>query len=244
MIGAGSVATHLSLALQQSGHQITQVYSRSTESAATLAQKLSCSFTTNLKELKSADFALLAIKDDALFDIASQITLPLAHTSGTKPLEVLGSNKQCGVFYPLQTFSKEVHVDFQNIPVCIEATDEAFLSLLKEIAHSITKKVQLLNSEQRKYLHLSAVMACNFSNLMYQLAAEICREQAIPFELLKPLIEETASKTQTIAPLDAQTGPAKRKDLLTIEQHALLLQSDAEKKKIYELLTESILKRS
>lgn len=244
MIGAGNVATHLSMALQQSGHQITQVFSRSTPSAAALSQQLGCSFTTQLTELKTADFAILAIKDDALSAIAPQVNLPMVHTSGTKPMNILGEKQSTGVFYPLQTFSKNINVDFQEVPICIEASNSDFQNTLSNVAHSISKKVHFLSSEQRKYLHLSAVMACNFSNLMYHLAEEICLEQSISFDLLKPLLKETALKAQNMQPKAAQTGPAKRKDLLTIEQHMLLLQGDKEKKKIYELLTESILKRS
>lgn len=244
MIGAGNVATQLSLALQQSGHEITQVFSRSTQSAFNLAQQLNCDFTTRLTELKTADFALLAIKDDAISSVALQIDLPIAHTSGTKSITLLGKKQQTGVFYPLQTFSKDVSIHFQEIPICIEASSSSFQKTLKEVANSISKKVYLLTSEQRKYLHLSAVIACNFSNLMYQLAEEVCSEQDISFDLLKPLLKETALKIQQTPPKEAQTGPAKRKDLITLEQQSLLLQSDKEKRKIYELLTESILKRS
>ena len=119
-----------------------------------------------------------------------------------------------------------------------------FLQLLNNLATSISNNVHQLSSEQRKYLHLSAVVACNFSNLMYQMATEICEKHNISFDLLKPLIEETSNKAQKVTAIEAQTGPAKRKDLQTIERHLSLLETDKEKRKIYELLTQSILNRS
>lgn len=244
MIGAGNLASHLSLALQDAGHEIVQLFSRTANTAAPLAQKLNCSFTTNLKELKKSDLAIIAVSDDVISEVASQIALPMVHTSGTKGMEILNKNGICGVFYPLQTFSKNKEIDFQKIPICIEASNKKFEKTLTEIAKSISKNIYLLNSEQRKHLHLSAVMACNFSNLMYTFADEICQAHEIPFKLLKPLIEETANKIQSIAPTDAQTGPASRKDLLTIERHLNHLNTDLEKKEIYQTLTQSILKRS
>ena len=244
MIGAGNLATHLSIALQASGHDVVQLFSRTAKTAVPLAQKLNCPFTTNLIELEQSDLAIIVVSDDVISEVASQITLPMVHTSGTKGMEVLNQNNLHGVLYPLQTFSKNKEVNFQNIPICVEASNKEFEKILVEIAKSVSKKVSLLNSKQRKHLHLSAVMACNFSNLMYTLADEICQAHEIPFELLKPLIEETAHKMQSIAPTDAQTGPASRKDLLTIERHLSHLHTDLEKKEIYQILTESILKRS
>lgn len=242
MIGAGNVATHLSQALQNAGHEIIQVYNRTPNSAALLAQQLGCPFTTELTDISACDLAIISVKDDAISKVASQLDCPIAHTSGTKSIAVLGE-KAAAVFYPLQTFSKEKKVDFQNIPICIESNNKELLALLQEIAKSISNNVHQLSSEQRKYLHLSAVIACNFSNLMYQLANEICTEQNIPFDLLKPLITETSQKIQVVSAQEAQTGPAQRKDLATIEKQIALLTTDEEKRKIYELLTQSILNR-
>lgn len=243
MIGAGNVATHLSQALQNAGHEIVQVYSRTADSADSLAQQLGCTFTTELTNITPCDLAIISVKDDVISKVASQLDCPIVHTSGTKSMYILGESA-AGVFYPLQTFSKEKEVDFRNIPICLEANNNTLLNLLQEIAKSISNNVHQLSSEQRKYLHLSAVIACNFSNLMYQLASEICAEQNIPFDLLKPLITETSQKIQVVSAQEAQTGPAQRNDVLTIEKQAALLSTDEEKRKIYELLTQSILNRS
>lgn len=243
MIGTGSVATHLSQALQNAGHEIVQVYSRTPNSATLLAEQLGCPFTTELTNISTCDLAIISVKDDAISKVASQLDCPIAHTSGTKSIAVLGE-KDVGVFYPLQTFSKKRKVDFQNIPICIESNNKELLTLIEEIAKSISNNVHQLSSEQRKYLHLSAVIACNFSNLMYQLADEICTEQNIPFDLLKPLITETSQKIQVVSAQEAQTGPAQRQDSATIEKQTALLNTDEEKRNIYELLTESILNRS
>ena len=243
MIGAGNLATHLSQALQTAGHEIIQVYSKTQNTAASLAKILGCSFTNQLQDITPCDIAIIAVKDDVITEVASQLNCPIAHTSGTKDVTVL-VNETIGVFYPLQTFSKDKVVDFQNIPICIEANNSNFLQILNNLATSISNNVHQLSSEQRKYLHLSAVIACNFSNLMYQMATEICEKHNISFDLLKPLIEETSNKVQKVTAIEAQTGPAKRNDLQTIERHLMLLETDKEKRKIYELLTQSILNRS
>ena len=245
MIGAGNVGTHLSQALQKNGHEITQVFSKNQSNAASLSKKLGCSFTNKLNDIPPCDIAIIAVKDDVISEVASKLNcnVPIVHTSGTKDLTVLG-NGAIGAFYPLQTFIKDKTVDFQNIPICIEANDSDFLQLLNNIANSISKHVYQLSSEQRKYLHLSAVFASNFSNLMFQIATEICEKYKISFDLLKPLIEETSNKIVKVTAIEAQTGPAKRKDLRTIEKHLSLLETDKEKRNIYELLTQSILNRS
>lgn len=243
MIGAGNVATHLSLALQRSGHEITQVFSRTEETAKVLAERLNCPYTNNIQEIFQAQLSIIAISDDAINTISSKISGPVVHTSGTKPLEIL-LNSASGVFYPLQTFSKNKDVDFRNIPICIEANNKEIMSLLQNIANSISDHVYSISSEQRKNLHLSAVIACNFSNLMYQFASEICSTHNISFEMLKPLINETSEKINHISAVKAQTGPAQRKDLETIKEQLLLLEKDKEKKEIYKLLTQSIINRS
>ena len=230
MIGAGNVATHLSLALQRSGHEITQVFSRTEETAKVLAEKLNCPYTNNIQEILQAQLSIIAISDDAINAISSKLRGPVVHTSGTKSLEVL-QNKVSGVFYPLQTFSKNKNIDFRTIPICIEANNKEIMYLLQSLANSISDYVYTISSEQRKYLHLSAVIACNFSNLMYQFASEICRTHNISFEMLKPLINETSDKINHVSAVKAQTGPAYRKDLETIKEQLLLLEKDKEKKR-------------
>jgi predicted short-subunit dehydrogenase-like oxidoreductase (DUF2520 family) len=244
MIGAGNVATHLGIALQSAGHEICLVYSRTTASAEMLADKLSTTYTSSLEDVPSDCLSIIAVKDDAIEEIAKELKGPVAHTSGSKAISILGSNPQAAVFYPLQTFSKDKKVSFEDIPLCIEANNKELEEYLLAIAKSLSKRVHLLSSEQRKHLHTAAVFSCNFSNLMYQLAEEICQEQSIPFNLLQPLIAETSQKLEQLSPKDAQTGPAHRKDTKTIKKQLKLLEGDAEKQQLYQLLTDSIIKRS
>ena len=245
MIGAGNVATQLSQAFKRNGHDITQVYSKTQSNAASLSEKLGCPYTNELNNIEPCDIAIIAVKDDVINEVASLLNsqIPIAHTSGTKDLTVLGEGNT-GVFYPLQTFSKYKVVDFQYVPICIEANNSNFLQLLNNLANSISNNVCQLSFEQRNYLHLSAVLVNNFSNLMYQMATEICEKHKISFDLLKPLIQETSNKVQKMSAIETQTGPARRKDIQTIEKHLKLLDTDKEKRKIYELLTQSILNRS
>jgi predicted short-subunit dehydrogenase-like oxidoreductase (DUF2520 family) len=243
MIGAGNLATHLSRALQHAGHEIIQVFSRTEKSASKLANQLDCPFTTDLNNIIKSELAIIAVKDDAIKEVEKHINFPKVHTSGTKNLDCLTKSK-VGVFYPLQTFSKTSNVDFESVPICIESNDSSFYKLLNELANSITNKVYMLDSKQRRQLHIAAVIACNFSNLMYRFSEDICKEHSIPFEILQPLILETANKIQSLPPSKAQTGPAQRGDELTIEKHIAALDSNSELQSIYKTLSNSIKKHS
>lgn len=242
MIGAGNLATHLCRALQKSGHEIVQIYSRTQQSALLLANEVNVPYTTDLNTIEDSDLAIIAINDDGIQDIEKYIKFPKVHTSGTKPMSILRGPK-VGVFYPLQTFNKNIEVDFKSIPVCLESSDSDLMKTLEELARSISEKVVELNSEQRMYLHLAAVISCNFSNMLYQFSEEICQKEGIPFDILQPLILETANKITNSSPSRAQTGPAQRGDLETIQKHKILLKNDKEKGEIYQLLTKSIKKR-
>lgn len=243
IVGAGNVASQLGFSLRNAGHTISQVYSRTKASAQFLAKKLECSYTTDINSLVESDFALIAVKDDAIEEIEKHIDFNKIHTSGSKHLDCLsGTNK--GVLYPVQSLSKEKNTTFSKIPICIEANNAQFFNKIKSLADSISTKVQFMNSEQRAYLHLSAVLACNFSSLMYVLSEEICQQHSVSFDLLKPLIEETAKKIKHIPPAQALTGPAKRGDSSVLSQHLSLLLTDSEKREIYQLLSRTIAKRS
>lgn len=163
----------------------------------------------------------------------------VVHTSGSVTLKALDSCKRAGVFYPLQTFSKNKELDYSQIPFCLEANNPSDLQLLKKMANSISGKAYEITSEQRKKLHLSAVFVCNFVNHLYSIGEEICRENNIPFEILQPLIKETADKVKDSSPSEVQTGPAIRNDRSTIDAHLKLL-SSSENKEIYQLITTAI----
>jgi len=243
-IGAGNVATHLSLALQQSGHSILQIYSRTESSASALGEKLQVPYSTSLSEINpDADVYIFSVKDSVIADCAKEIPAVkgiFVHTAGSVPLSVFdGFTNRAGVLYPLQTFSKNRKISFAEIPFFIEAYNKEDEDLLCDLAHLISKNVNVLSSEKRKYLHLSAVFACNFVNHIYDLSSQILEEQNLSFDYLLPLIKETAAKVEEITPREAQTGPAVRYDKPIIQKHIELL-TDENKKKIYEMLSQSI----
>jgi len=245
IIGSGNVAQHLIAAFQNSKNtgdeiELAQVFSRK---ANTLANVLDASLiTTDIANLLEADLYIIAVSDDAIGNVAAQLAFKnrlVVHTSGSVGLDVLDDNNRRGVFYPLQTFTKNKPVDFKTIPICLESENSTDFRLLEKVAKVISDKVFAINSEQRKALHVAAVFVNNFTNHLYTIGNEICQENQVPFDILKPLILETAQKIMTISPKDAQTGPAKRNDLKTIEAHQLFL-SDKNQSTIYKIITQSI----
>ena len=244
-IGAGNLATHLSKALQNKGFNIVQVYSRTEKSAKELAGFLSVKYTTSANEIdKNADIYFVALKDSAVDEVLSQINFGnklIVHCSGSLPLSILENYcENTGVFYPLQTFSKSREVDFSEIPIFIESNSIKNGELLVNLAREISSSVSVLNSENRKMLHISAVFACNFVNHFYTIAAEILKSKNIPFEVLKPLIIETAKKVQDISPEKAQTGPAVRFDENIINSHLQALNNFGEYRQLYMSVSKSI----
>lgn len=246
IIGSGNVVQHLIQAFQNkivldSQIELVQVFARNKKSLAHLLD--SNRITSDYTQLQVADVYIIAVSDDAIAEVSAQLPFEnkfVVHTSGTVALEALNNKNRKGVFYPLQTFSKNKEVDFKNIPICLEAENETDLQLLKNLAHSISNSVYEISSEQRKALHVSAVFVNNFVNHLYQMGSDICEENQIPFDILKPLIQETANKIVTLSPQDAQTGPAKRNDLKTIEAHEQFL-TDENQANVYRILTQSIL---
>lgn len=245
LIGAGNVATQLGTTLQKAGFEILQVYSRSDKAARTLAKKINAQPITDLKKLLPvASIYIIAVKDDAIAELAKQLHVNnqvVVHTSGSIEMSVLkGTSQNYGVFYPLQTFSKSKAVDFSNIPICIEASNKKTAKTLKRFAKSISKSVQEINSAQRKTLHVAAVFACNFTNHMYAIADSLLTKSNISFDLLKPLIMETADKIKHQAPVLMQTGPAIRNDKKTMDAHLKLLSTDKQLRAIYKLISDHI----
>ncbi len=245
IIGAGNVATQMGKAFYTAGYTILQVYSRSLKPATTLAKKLNATPITDLKKLdQNAALFLVSVKDDAISRVAKQIKIKeqlIVHTSGTVEMNVLKKcSRNFGVFYPLQTFSKEKNVDFDVVPVCIEANNKKSISSLQSLAKSISSNIQQIDSKQRKILHLAAVFACNFTNHMYTIASAILLQHNLSFDLLKPLIAETAEKIKNGDPYKMQTGPAIRKDQKTMNAHLKLLAKDKQLKTIYKLVSDHI----
>lgn len=241
LIGSGNVAQHLIKAFTKSELvEIVQVYSRKKENLASLLDY--DKIVNDFQELKEADLYIIAVSDKAISEVSRQLPFQnriVVHTSGAASLDVLDSKNRKGVFYPLQTFSKKKDLDFSTIPMCLEAENTFDFRILEALAKSISNAVFPINSDQRKALHVAAVFVNNFTNHLYQIGQEICEEHQVPFEVLKPLIRETAEKINTLSPVDAQTGPAKRHDSNTIESHLDYLTRENQKN-IYKLLTQSI----
>jgi predicted short-subunit dehydrogenase-like oxidoreductase (DUF2520 family) len=247
IIGSGNVATHLAAAFKNSGHAIMQVYSRDLQNASLLAYHVRAEAIDNVNQINpETDLFVIAIKDDAIEAVASALAKYeklIVHTSGATDLQaLLNHTKKAGVFYPLQTFSKTKEVNFNTVPLCIEGADAQITSQLNELAYTVTQNVYRINSAERKTLHLAAVFACNFPNYLYYLSQQLLAEHQLPFDLLRPLILETAEKVQEHLPEDVQTGPAIRNDEKTMAVHLQQLQEKPELEVLYQLLSQGIIK--
>ena len=241
-IGSGNVATHLALAFYKINIKIIQIVSRNKKSGELLAKQTNALFTSNMKNLLTTDLIIICVNDDSIASVAKQLPdIPIVHTSGNTSIKIFNDKINTGVFYPLQTFSKEIPIDFKPTPLCIEGNNSSFEKKIVRLAHKISDKVYAINSEQRKHLHLSAVIASNFSNFCYLIAKKQLDSENLNFELVKPLILETAKKIIHTNPILAQTGPSKRGDKKVIKQHLEILK-DENYKKIYKLLSQNILK--
>lgn len=257
LIGAGNVAWHLGQAFCQAGHQIAEVWSRSPSNAQELSKILPHSHINEDLYLadSEAELFVIAVKDDAIGSVVEQLILPenalLVHTSGTKSLAELEHwvevysdvPLQLGVFYPLQTFSKQAAINFDEVPICVEAANTHTEEILIALAQSVSEVAYLVNSQERRMLHLAAVFACNFTNHLWALTQDMLEEADLDFSLLKPLIKETTRKAlRAEHPAEVQTGPARRHDHSTIDKHKALLRNEPENyQKIYKQLTDSIL---
>lgn len=248
MLGAGNVAWHLAPALEKAGHEIVAVYSQSQSSAAALAQRLNNPQVLTEPDFlnQPADLYLVSVPDKALPQLLTEAKFPenslVAHTSGTTSIEVFKPYSQIkgAVFYPLQTFSKEMPVNFTEIPICLEGPESAAMELLQKVAGSLSEKVMEVSSEKRKVLHVAAVFACNFTNHLFGISADILQKNQLPFEMLQPLIKQTVAKAFANNPFAVQTGPAVRHDENTLQAHRQMLQNQPAYLEIYELLSRSI----
>lgn len=247
-IGAGNLATRLSLAMQRVGMQIGQVYSHTEASARRLATRLGCPWTNDLSALQEdGDLYVFSLKDTVLSDVISKVKPNngmWVHTAGSMPMSVFeGYAQRFGVLYPLQTFSKGRNVNFDVIPIFLEANTDKNADYLKNIASALSENVRFMSSEKRRSLHLAAVFACNFTNHIYTLSYKLLENESIPADVLLPLIDETVSKIHSMPPAAAQTGPAIRYDENVINKHLAML-DDPDMQAIYRLLSQSIHKEA
>ena len=228
LIGRGRLATSLLAALQQAGHEVVSINSRTLEGLP-----------------MEADVFVVSVKDSALKDVISLATKGreqqlFVHTAGSMPMSLFdGYTSRCGVFYPMQTFSKNRPVDFKQIPCFIEASDHQALETIQVLATSVSDCVMHVGSEKRKKLHLAAVLCCNLANHCYRLAEQVLEEEGIDFSLFVPLIEETAQKVKSMSPRQAQTGPMVRYDVNIMQMQQRMLTNERTRE-IYRLMAESI----
>lgn len=241
ILGAGNVASHLFKAFSNTeGIAVSQWYNRNLKTLS--AYKNTVDITNDLNKLKEADIYILAVSDDAVAELSSQLPFEnrlVLHTSGSVNVHDLDKKNRRGVLYPLQTFSKTTDIDFSNVPICIETLHKPDYHIVKQLAISIGSPTKRVNSDQRRSLHLAAVFVNNFTNQLYRIGHEITEKHGAEFDLLKPLILETAKKVQSVSPYMAQTGPAKRGDKKTIKTHLSQLEKK-QHQEIYKLLTASI----
>ena len=241
ILGAGNVATHLFKAFNKAQNVvINQWFNRSLETIEPYKNQVE--IIDDLSKLKDADVYILAVSDDAIKKLSSKLPFTkrfIVHTSGGMIMHEMDKKNKRGVLYPLQSFSKDATVDFADVPICIEAESKPNYKLLKELAIALGSKSYKVNSEQRNALHLAAVFVNNFTNQLYRIAHEITEAHGVEFDILKPLIKETAHKINELSPFIAQTGPAKRNDQKTLKKHLDLLENE-QHKEIYKLLTKAI----
>ena len=248
VVGSGNVATHFAHALQNVGNSIKQVYSRNIASAQLLANQVDAEAVTSFDDITDiADLYILAIPDDALYEVATQISPKhgiVVHTSGSVPMEVLKPlSAKIGVVYSPQTFVKSLEMNYFELPFCLEAGDSEVLGTLKKLVFPVSQKIYEINSDQRRKLHLAAVFVNNFGNALNAMAQDITTANDIPFEILQPLIAGTAKKASHGDLWQLQTGPAVRGDEKTISNHKKLLSGDSDLLELYSLITSIIQKK-
>lgn len=248
LIGAGNVGYHLGQRFQEKGFIVETVFSRTIQKAKELAKLLGVKAVTTYKEVsRHSDIYIVAVKDDAIAEVARQLSEYLSedalvfHTSGSVGSEAIQQYfPKGGVFYPLQTFSKTRKANFEQIPLCLHCEAETLKKPLEVFAQRIVPKVYWVNDEQRASLHVAAVIVNNFTNHLYQIGNQICEKEGVSFDLLKPLIQETAAKTLDHTPASMQTGPATRGDKVTIVKHLKYLQKQTEIEALYRQLSLAI----
>jgi predicted short-subunit dehydrogenase-like oxidoreductase (DUF2520 family) len=246
-IGTGNIAVHLAKGFGKAGIVTDSVWSPREESRNRFAGAVGCKAVHNILHLHPySDFYIIAVPDDRIEEVVAkmpEVKGIVAHTSGITAMRAISARfDNSGVFYPLQTFSKDKAVDLSNVPFCIEGNNRQALTRLNNLAAAVSGNVFHIDSERRAKLHLTAVMVSNFVNYLYHTAEDILTDNGLPFEMLLPLINEVASKVGHLSPREAQTGPARRNDAKTIEKHHEMLDDYPEYKKIYQLITRQIIK--
>lgn len=251
IVGAGNVATHLVPKLKIHGHTIVQIFNRKITKARRLAKMVGATAHKDYAEInKKVDLILIIVSDDGISEVADQLhkhlkrnSILIAHTSGSTPSKALKAFKNYGVFYPLQSFRMVEEKDWNEIPLLITGNSIKNKRTLESLAKSLNLKSSIKTDGQRKSIHLSAVIVNNFINHLFCLNSEWLEKNKSDFALLIPLIQKTIENAQKENACLIQTGPAKRNDQKTIEQHLHSLQQFPELRDIYEIFSKSITKK-
>lgn len=249
LIGAGNMATALGTAFAVAGNAPLAVWSRTPESAQMLAERIGVEWCCDIDELPSADIVIISVVDSVLREVAEKVVAKypdaiILHTAGSISMNVLGEAgaSRYGVLYPMQTVNKNNVASLDDVTTFVEGCDENVALRIENLARTISRNVVYATSEQRCYLHVAAVFACNFSNAVYNMAAELLEKHGLPFESMLPLIDEAARKVHRMSPAMAQTGPARRGDVNVMNAHKAML--DADVSAIYSLLSDYIISRN
>jgi predicted short-subunit dehydrogenase-like oxidoreductase (DUF2520 family) len=250
IIGGGKVAFHLSNMLKEVQHfELFQILIRNKESQAAFTSFENLKIIDNYNQLSNeVDIILIAVNDDQISSVSNSIQALdlfenkyIFHTSGKFTSSVfLPYFKNFGIFYPLQTFSFLRNPDYTKIPFCISASNKVTKQILLDLASSISSNINVLTDQEREKIHLAAVIVNNFTNHLYSIAEDYLEKNNIEFDLLKPLIRETIDKLDDLTPKEAQTGPAKRGDIATIQNHLSLIKDQKELSKLYKMISKSI----
>lgn len=246
IIGSGNVAYAYSKALKDNGINPKYVLVRNRETIAEVERLFGVKTIIEYEKLSDCDLIIIAVKDDAIKEVASRLHNykgVLVHTSGTQSSSVLNVVENYGIIYPLQTISKDYDIDFKSVPLLINASTPEVKDKLMSMAQIMSDIVIECTDEDRCYIHMNAVYVSNFVNVMLQIGEKLLKKKSLDISILEPLVKETIKKSFVMGAENALTGPARRHDMNTIQNHLNLLNDDVEEKKIYELLTDYILKK-
>ena len=245
VVGSGNVAESVAVAVADSfALELKQIVARNAARAEAIADLVGVEWITDMSDAAEADIYIIAVSDRAVEDVAAQLQRPdesiVVHTAGSVAMDALGEGPR-GVLYPFQTFTAGRRVDFSAVPLFVEGSDEDVTQAIEHVANALSHRVYRATSKRRREIHLTGVFACNFVNALYSMATDLLDErEGLPFDVLRPLIEETAAKAVEAAhPRNVQTGPAVRGDKAVAERHISML-TDENQQEIYKLLTEYI----
>jgi predicted short-subunit dehydrogenase-like oxidoreductase (DUF2520 family) len=242
-IGSGRLNQNFANAFLHTDIEMVGVYSKTQENTMAFSQKFKTAHYPDLKSIPNdCDVYFLGVNDSEICAVSQELDVNgiVIHCSGFLSIDLLNKHKNRGVFWPIQTLSKDHYSNFSDVPICVEASDEMSLRILESLADKITKVPIFISEEKRKKLHIAAVFANNFTNHLFVLSKDFLHKNNLDFNLLMPLIQETVKKLSSIDPHLAQTGPASRKDLNTMYQHKLILENEEELLTIYQTISRSI----